>query len=738
MAPVKYNFFERYDIEKQSVLLYWEPFPFLAMAGQRTGRSRFGFKMVLLAVLWCALRLKDLKAYQTLAVPGSGAPNKAELQKMTVPQLKAKLREQGKKVSGKKDELIARLWQQMQLETGGARGEKRSIPKAGDTAIDATDVFIPLDKTIQKLEELLEEERVVFIRAGVATGKSTLARHLARTQSSKYLQVNSPEGEDVLLFEKWKNELRKTLLKENSTKDVAIGDLDSAFQRLYENDQVLIFDECHLLFSCPAFCQLLVKQPGYLQKRLKVLMLSAASEAANEQGKIYTTPAEITAKYMWTPPIPNASQLVHQLAAADVYLEEDAFDFFMCLCGGHRSLFMRAMQWVHDRQMKEKKSARWDIRPWWDIRQALGEARHSWGNGNWTATDTFKRSSLLGMLLESRAICVNGKYKDASNIPDEFVEILCQGASGSLKPAVRRDLTIHGFILPSGPSPTKRQEFEPYNWNLVGARYGVSNPLLAAYYRNVLEETRELKVDVDREVTSCIDLLLRALPYLNFAEVVAFTVQDERMPGDLSAEDLPFEAQYTSAIIRVLNNHGFEYVAFLEDGTKEKVDIYCEQGETTFAIEAVMAARSPADIAEHRSRFDNVSRPNYQAANKKCLVIIGKLEGVLKHVREVQGGIEVVGLVPNEGHVAYTVCVKEGEGVVEFPVKCDRVAKKLISLNKEPYCEPAQRLQSISPGWVALKQMSSMTYSRIYVSSFHDANCGWSVAVSLTFFLRSC
>ena len=52
------------------------------MAGQRTGRSRFGFKMVLLAVLWCGVHLKDLKAYQTLAVPGSGAPNKAELQKM--------------------------------------------------------------------------------------------------------------------------------------------------------------------------------------------------------------------------------------------------------------------------------------------------------------------------------------------------------------------------------------------------------------------------------------------------------------------------------------------------------------------------------------------------------------------------------------------------------------------------------------------------------------------------------
>ena len=663
------------------------------MAGQRTGRSRFGFKMVLLAVLWCGLRLKDLKAYQTLAVPGSGAPNKAELQKMTVPQLKAKLREQGKKVSGRKDELIARLL------------PKRNIPKPEDTASDRTDVFIPLNQTIQKLEELLKEERVVFIRAGVATGKSTLARHLARTQSSKYLQVNSPKTKKVLSEESWENELRKTLLKENSTKDVAYGDLDYAFQRLYENDQVLIFDECHLLFSCPAFCQLFIKQPGYLQKRLKVLMLSAASEAANEQGAIYTTPAEITAKYMWTPPVPNASQLVHQLEAADVYLKEDVIVFFMRLCGGHRSLFMRAMQWVHDRQMKEKKSARWDIR------QALGEARHSWGNGNWTATDTVKRSSLLGMLVQSRAIRVNGKYKDANNVPDEFAEILCQGETGSLKPAVRRDLTIHGFILPSA---TKKQEFEPYDWNSEGATYTVSNPLLAAYYRNVLEKKRGLNVDVDREVTSCIDLLLRALPYLNFLELVTATVRNEMKTSDFTVKDLPHETQYTHAIIRVLQSLQFGNVGHVEAGDQGKVDIQFWSGETRFAIEAVMAERSPAEIAEHRNRFDNRSRPNYQEANKKCLVIIGKLEGVQKHVREVQGGIEVVGLVPNEGHVEYRVCVKEGEGVVEFDIMCDRVAKKLISLNKTPYFEPAQRLQSISPGWVALKQMSSMTYMYLH------------------------
>ena len=157
--------------------------------------------------------------------------------------------------------------------------------KQGTPQSMRTDVFIPLDKTIQKLDELLEEKRVVFIRAGVATGKSTLAEHLARTQSSKYLQVHPPKTKKALFEESWENELSEDVVERKVPPMMWLTEsLDHAFQRLYDNDQVLIFDECHLLFSCPAFCQLLVKKPGYLQKRLKVLMLSAASEAANEQG----------------------------------------------------------------------------------------------------------------------------------------------------------------------------------------------------------------------------------------------------------------------------------------------------------------------------------------------------------------------------------------------------------------------------------------------------------------------
>ena len=609
--------------------------------------------MLLLAVLCCA-------GHRTLAVFGSGAPEKA-LQDMKVTQLREKLREKGEPVSGEKAALIERLMQNMPLETTGARGEKRRIPKAMEHANSVTDVFVPLEGTIRKLEELLEEERVVFIWGGVAIGKSTLAEHLSRTRPSKYLQVHPPTTWKTLSEDLWENELRETLSQETSTADVANRSLKHVFKRLYENDQVLIFDECHKLFSCPLFCQLLVTKPGYLRQRLKVLMLFTVSKAKNEQGEIHTAPVQITAKYMWTPPIPLASQLVDQLAAANVHLTEGALDFFMCLCGGHPGIFMRSMQWVQERQMKEKSKTLWDIS------RSLGEVRMSWPTG-----------TLMETLEQPPAICVK-------NIPDEFAEILCQGASGGLKPAVCRDLIIHGFILPSAE---KHQEFEPCDWNVVGARCGVSNPFVAAYYCDVLQKMRHSRVDVHREVTSCLDLLLRALPYLSFVEVGACTMRNERIVCELSTDALPYRNQYTSAIIRVLQNLGF--LAGTMRTSSPKLDIHLLQDETMFAIETVMAQRSPTRIAKLRSRFDTV--PFLQQAAKKCLVIIGKLDRVRKRVREVQVGIEVVGLVPNAGHVGYTVCVKhEGEGVVEFNIECDQVAKKLTSLSKMPYFEAAQK-----------------------------------------------
>ena len=666
------------------------------MAGQRTGRSRFGFKMVLLAVLWCALHLKDLNGYRTLAAPGSGAPNKAELQKMTVPQLKEKLREKGKKVSGRKDELIERLMQQTPMKTSI---EPRQIPQALKLADPDTDVFIPLNDTVQQLEALLQKKRVVFLRGGVACGKSTLARYLCRKKPSKYLQLTTPEDNTD---DGWKATLTNTLQQEPSMREVVNRSLQDDIKWLHDNDRVLVIDECHSLFTCINFLNHFLK-PKHTEilSPPMMLLLSTASEAENEQGKIYTTPAEITAKYMWTPPIPPASQLVHQLAAADVNLTEDAIAFFMRLCGGHRSVFMRAMEWVQ--WMQRENKARWDVG------KVHAEVRKSWATSTWTTDDN---SSLLGVLASVRAVRVNGVYKDANKIPKEFVEILCEGPASNLAPAARCDLTVHGFLLPS-PKAHSMEEFQPYDWHTVDAKYRVSNHIMVLYYRQVLEKQRQLTVDVDKHPTSCADLLLRAVPFLSFAQVVALPGSIEgEVFSQLSAEGLPRETSYTSAMVQVLKEHGFQAEA-MDDEHRGKVDLQVDVNGKIFAVEALMAApRSAKSVVEHRDRFDNASRPFYSRANYKCLVIIGAQKNVKKRMREVRGGIEVVWLAPDPAHTGYQVYVKHEDDVLDFYIPCDRVARSFTILKKLPFFEvsSAQKLKFIAPGTCALTKINPLAY----------------------------
>ena len=103
-------------------------------------------------------------ARKLLAVPGSGAgARRARLEKLNMKELKTKLREKGLKVSGRKADLVERLMEELP--------KTRKIPQPQEPAIFDKDVFIPLQETIQELEPLLQEKRVVFLRAGVASGK---------------------------------------------------------------------------------------------------------------------------------------------------------------------------------------------------------------------------------------------------------------------------------------------------------------------------------------------------------------------------------------------------------------------------------------------------------------------------------------------------------------------------------------------------------------------------------------
>ena len=661
------------------------------MARQRDGQSRrFNLLVAIATVVLCFLHL-PINGSQTLAVPGSGAgARRARLEKLNMKELKTKLREKGLKVSGRKADLVERLVEHMAPEIKRVRSGKREIPEALKLADPATDVFIPLDATVQELENLLQKKRVVFIRAGVASGKSTLANYLCTVQPSKYLQVFAPAFEKLTSVQNWQEQLRATLRGKNQ--DVE-GDLQDAIKHVYDNDQVLVFDECHLLFSCPNFLSMFLKPRGLSQPPM-MLLLSAASEAVDMRGRLSQTPAEITGKYMWTPPIPHPNALVDQLAEADVYLSEDAIEFFMSFCGGHRGIFMRAMEWV---QMKQSKNS-----TQWDLKRALGEASQAWDTESWNeAAD----DSLMWRLQTVRAIRANGYLSALENIPQEFVDILCEGPTDGLDLNLRRELTINGLVLPL----LKDSEFTLLDWGNIGTKYGVANCLMASYYRQALSKMRKLTVDVDRNPLTCTDLLLRALPYLFFADVVATTGKEQAyFLSDVSQEELPFEVHYTAAVIQVLNRLGLRANS-LESPTMGKVDIYCTmQDGSTFAIEAVMAARRPPDIEEHRNRFDRVT--NYADAKHKCLLIIGRQDSKLrKIVQDTRGGIEIVGLAANSAHTGYHVYVKQqeqqGKEVLDFYIPCDGVARSFSFKEEEPFFEisSAQKLKSIQPGWISLE-----------------------------------
>ena len=189
------------------------------------------------------------------------------------------------------------------------------------------------------------------------------------------------------------------------------------------------------------------------------------------------------------------------------------------------------------------------------------------------------------------------------------------------------------------------------------------------------------------------------------SEVSEGSLNEHGISCDVSQEDLPFEVQYTQAVIRKLKRL-VGRTNSLESPTQGKVDIHATlQDGSTFAIEAVMASRGRTKIAEHRGRFDNVAQTNYADAQHKCLLIIGKQDSNMRDVvGEVADGIEAVGLAANPAHSGYHVFVKrQSKEVVDFFIPCDGVASRFSWKDEEPFFEisSAQKLNYITPSWIS-------------------------------------
>eukprot|EP00438_Fugacium_kawagutii_P004511 Skav214450 [mRNA] locus=scaffold1870:44876:46909:+ [translate_table: standard] len=563
----------------------------------------------------------------------------------------------------------------LKAEVGNASPQKRRIlPPLSKAADPQNHVFIPLADYDKKIDQLFEGDHdAVFIRGGVAIGKTTLAEHLAREFPQKYVNVPFTDAGQPTAWKMGTVEALEKAIGKKITRDGL--EFRNALKLARDNNLTLVYDEAHTLFSSPVLCSALFKSSTAYKP--KILLFSASGDASTASTLIVSTPVEITQKYMWTPPLNSTSELQEQLKEADVRLDKKSIKFFMQFCGGHRGIFIAAMRWVQSKQ-------RSGISPW-AFRQTVGFVRNSYGGGDWDCAHT----EILGYLRESRAVRVNGLYKDMRNVPREFVELLCKGST-TLPQRVQRDLTIHGFVLPKYNGT--EGEFQQLDWMAEGTEYRVANPLLASYYfHNLKRKNLEVRFEPSKP-QHCADLLMRALPYLLFSRVVSF----EANTSELVKDGLPSEQQYNDAIFTTLKDMKYKPIATKQSRKGEgNPDIALKIGGERFVLEGV---KLRGRINSHLQRFDRME--NYKNAKHKGLYIIGndtkKMRDTLKKTQAVD--VQVIGLVPNIAHTAYTVHVKsKGMIINTFKVECDLVARRLVLKDDgKPELYSVQSLKSVN------------------------------------------
>ena len=553
--------------------------------------------------------------------------------------------------------------------------KRRILPPLSDPADPQKHVFLSLTDYDKKIDKLFEgDDKVVFIRGGVAIGKTTLAEHLAREFPQKY--VNVPFT-DAGLTPVWKMRTVEALEKAIGKKTARDGlEFGNALQLARDNNLTLVYDEAHTLFSSPELCSALFKSSTAYKP--KILLFSASGDASTASTLIVSTPGEIPQKYMWTPPLNSTSELREQLKEAGVRLDQKSIKFFIQFCGGHRGIFIAAMRWVQSKQRSGISR--------WAFPQTVGFVRNSYDGGDWDCA----RTEILGYLRESRAVRVNGLYKDVSNVPREFAELLCKGST-TLPQHVRRDLTIHGFVVPKY-SGTER-EFQQLDWMTEGTEYRAANPLLASYYFHNLKKRHNLQVHFEpSKPQHCADLLMRALPFLLFSRVVSF----EANTSELAKDGLPSEEQYNDAICTTLKDMTYQPISTKQSRKGEgNPDIALEIGGERFVLEGV---KFRGGINSHLQRFNN--KTNYKNAKHKGLYIIGndnkKMRDTVNKTQAVD--VQAIGLVPNIAHTAYTVHVKsKGMIINTFNVECDLVARRLVLKDDgKPELYSVQSLKSVN------------------------------------------
>ena len=301
-------------------------------------------------------------------------------------------------------------------------------------------LFFSLKKDAKRIEQELNEYGVIFIRSGVAVGKSTMVNYL-KTNNTKYVEITPPDDEVNYDVGSWVQRIAdahgdtQDLPSESSQRNPDYR-LDKLLDSFAQQNTTLVFDEAHHCFACRTLSKALFK---VRREGLRVLLFSASAEVTNPQtGKLQTTPSEIKRRLMWRPKLPDVPDVVDQLNRYGVKLDSKSLSFLLNLCAGHYGVIVHALHWISKQQRGETPLQSWDLRT------TMEKVRTSMlGLKRWSTDGSFLKS-----LSDSRAISVNGPYKDENEIPAEFITLLFEGPTTDLTPEIRKTLTIAGFILP--------------------------------------------------------------------------------------------------------------------------------------------------------------------------------------------------------------------------------------------------------------------------------------------------
>ena len=553
---------------------------------------------------------------------------------------------------------------------------RRNVGKAkslavGTPANQKKHLFFPIDHDADKIKQLLHDSgnqnSVLFIRGGVAIGKSTMAIHLAQTDRNFILIEHSVSYDDYwrAIFRAYKNHRQERYAdEEHSYKSLG---LEALLKYFGENNITLVFDEAHLTFAFPNLVIALYKNNS--QTRPKILLFSTAAEVDQGNGSVATTPSEIVNEYLWRPTLPKAETVAKTLEEIGILMDVSSVSFVFKFCGGHYGIAIIVLKWIQEQQ--NKKSPQQDQVKMWTYGITVQAMRASIGKG-WD-----EKSSLLYAIRKSRAVRVNNGYT-FEKIHRAFIQILFTGPGELTTSNLRKDLTIRGMVLPE----EIQQSTEPFthcDFSTEGTRFVVAHSLMAVWYQKVFINYGYKAVLRGRKTSSCFDLLARVVPHLSFMKVICAPLlrNDGSLTKVVSDTCFPWERSFHRAIERELFNQGFE-VGLVVDNIGGEPDIVVRIGDQSFIFELML--NSSNSHGAHAERFSDSKKTNYKVA-KRSYVTIGEDEARVRSRLQkihVAHDVERIGLVPSKSFTSYRlVTLKPNGDFLTYSIPVDLIARSI-------------------------------------------------------------